>query len=170
MPFSIESPRLKWHTLQVGLEDLNTDVIVMLNSCESAGAVATNDRQKSKKRFEIIAASGAPGLSVSTDFTDILVRELADRCRLTEDQSDAGIPRPPFTVSSLYTGILRRTVRKYYNKGRYNFESEQTYAKFKEAMTPVHFTLKEGVNQSSICLSPVVPFHDTEDLRHGPTT
>lgn len=81
LPPGPPSPSLDWSALQVGLERTDSDVLLLLDSCASAGSLGATSQFKTQEEgtTELIAACGfetrAPGPGPHS-FTNALIKEL----------------------------------------------------------------------------------------------
>jgi hypothetical protein len=73
-----ECPKLDWYALQVGLERTESDVLILLDACCSAGASNLSSGYDSNQggRTEIIAACGFDEVTNGESFTRVLIGEL----------------------------------------------------------------------------------------------
>jgi hypothetical protein len=73
-----ECPNLDWYALQVGLEHTESDVLILLDACCSAGASNLSSGYDSNQggRTEIIAACGFDETTHGESFTRVLIGEL----------------------------------------------------------------------------------------------
>ncbi len=80
---------------------MDSDILVFLDSCESAGAIYDTEEIKSRhKRFEMIVGSGVPGISYG--FLDYLIALLGARIK----------PNKIVTVADLYQSLLRSVINE----------------------------------------------------------
>ncbi|KAF4636649.1 hypothetical protein G7Y89_g1434 [Cudoniella acicularis] len=117
---------LDWMPFQAQLECMDSDFLIILDSCESAGAVFAKQYRNSRARTELIAGCGYPGLSYG--FTEPLRAVLHHGRELT--------------VLSLYTNLLRLVL--YDNHFKHLQNPEMMPA------TPVYINLTSGAEKPSI--------------------
>jgi hypothetical protein len=132
----IPSPYIYWETLSLNLQNLRSDVLVLLSSCDSAAAIAQKDPRVLGKRMEIITACGCQGVSHGNSFGGAIIEQLGDR-------TGNGI-RDPFKVSSLYSSILEHFVRL--NSRDPRFRSDKGLW---ECPTPVYINLSQNLKATS---------------------
>ncbi|PMD66828.1 uncharacterized protein K444DRAFT_624299 [Hyaloscypha bicolor E] len=86
---SRDSPTLDWYALQVGLERTESDVLILLHACCSAGASNLSHEPKLNRggRTEIIAACSFKSTTSDASFTKTLIGELK---RMAQNDSNFG--------------------------------------------------------------------------------
>jgi hypothetical protein len=84
---------------------MKSDVIVWMDSCDSAGAFRPTDSQGlSGHRMEIVSACGYPGKTQNARLGHFLIQELISKAKEAEVK--------PFTMASLYRSILGKYMQK----------------------------------------------------------
>lgn len=148
---------------------METDVLILIDSCSSGGTILSSQNSRSTGRTEIIAACsygcqtpsphGAP-----FEFTDALLKELEDRLRLNTQL--------PFTAASLHRGMSERLVEA----GRLQQASSHAspamevvsqvpagcrrYLSTLLPAMPVHFNICDDSSLPGIPLQPLFIDHD----------
>ena len=142
---TLRSPTVKWYAHGAMLENLKSDVLLLLDCCTAGGT--SGDATNGVK--EIIAACGfetwTPGVGPHS-FTGALIEELK---RLSTGR--------PFSIASLHSRILER-LRHWsvvYNAEDYCYVDEQGRAQDRERnKTPVYIALNKDTIFRSIQLTP----------------
>ena len=150
------SPTLDWYALQSGLEHAESDVLILLDSCASAGSSGGSKQLETQEggTTELLAAcgfeTGAPGPGPHS-FTNALIKELRDMSTLDF----------PFAVTMLHQRIVARLVD--YSP---QYSSVVPFASVlgsgqpppERRATPVYISLGRDFRQKSI---PLRSFHST---------
>ncbi len=137
------SPTLDWYALQSGLEHAESDVLILLDSCTSAGSSGGSKQFETQEggRTELLAACGfensAPGPGPHS-FTNALIRELRDMSTLNI----------PFAVNILHQRLIARLV---HYSPQYSSVSPRQRCPERHA-TPVYISLGQDFRQKSIPL------------------
>ena len=128
-------PSVSWGRFQLGLEAMNADVLIILDSCDGAAVVNTTNPANSNRKKEVIAAAGFPGTTYG--FAKHLIPVLYQLSNYREG----------FRVSELYRCILERAVLENHHR-----VSSSMGGNLKNPpTTPVHFPLGNA-NQLSILI------------------
>ena len=150
VPNKPPSPTLDWYALQSGLEHAESDVLILLDSCASAGSSGGSKQFETQEggTTELLAACGfetiAPGPGPHS-FTHALIEEL-------RDMSSQDVP---FAVNMLHQRIIARLV---HYSPQYSFVgpplwlpgSRQPPSELRA--TPVYISLGRDFRQQSIPL------------------
>ena len=108
------SPTLDWYALQSGLEHADSDVLILLDSCASAGSLSSSRQLDNPDggRTELLAACGFDAKALGPgphSFTNALIKELRVMSAW----------ETPFPVSILHQQIIHRLMQwsPYYSSG-----------------------------------------------------
>lgn len=148
-------PKLDWSTIQVILQNLNCDVLILLDTYNTASSIAasTSTNASSRGRTEIIAARGydtvTPGLSrdLSGQYLPTFSRALAMEQRLS-------LSPTPFSAAILYRGILERTVLG--NTITFPGFQQPFHMPLPTSPTPMQVILDNAWDRPSIPLQPAI--------------
>ena len=150
MPSKPPSPTLDWYALQSGLEHAESDVLILLDSCASAGSSGGSKQYEIQEggTTELISACGfetsAPGPGPHS-FTNALIAELRDMARMDT----------PFAVSILHQRIVSRLVHfspKYSSGLLPLWSMSQKQGHRERRATPVYISLCRETQAKSIHL------------------
>ena len=150
------SPTLDWYALQSGLEHAESDVLILLDSCASAGSSGGSKQFEIQEggTTELLAACGfetsAPGPGPHS-FTNALIKELRDMSALDF----------PFAVTMLHQRIVARLVDyspQYSSVVPFVSVLGSGQPPPERRATPVHISLGRDFRQKSI---PLRSFHST---------
>jgi len=144
--FTNQGSTFTWSAIQSKLQSMANDVLIILESCEAAGVVASTDIRNSRGRAEIIAACGhnvdshqPPRRTYKQrnflNFSSALTAELKEKAR--QNQS--------FTAASLHCDLLKRIIRHKTDLGH----NENPIP------TPVYIFAAGNLEDPSILVSPL---------------
>ncbi len=144
------SPTLDWYALQSGLEHAESDVLILLDSCASAGSSGGSKQFETQEggTTELLAACGfetvAPGPGRHS-FTNALIKELREMSTLDS----------PFAVNMLHQRIVARLVHyspQYASEGSPMWMLGPGQSPPEPRATPVYISLGRDFRQKSIPL------------------
>ena len=144
------SPTLDWYALQSGLEHAESDVLILLDSCASAGSSGGSKQSETQEggTTELLAACGfetvAPGPGPHS-FTNALIKELREMSTLDS----------PFAVNMLHQRIIARLVHyspQYTSEGPPMWTPGPGQSPLELRATPVYIFLGRDFRQKSIPL------------------
>ncbi|PVH82333.1 hypothetical protein DL98DRAFT_620367 [Cadophora sp. DSE1049] len=145
IPAQAWHPHVNWTTIQHELQRMDNDVLIILDSCASAGVVARTDATISRGKVEIIAACGydenarAPNCveMFATFFEPTFTRAMIDSLAASAQANS------PVTAASLQLGMVKTILTNVFRSG---------YKGFEVLPTAVHFTVGNDPAASSIPL------------------
>ena len=152
------SPTLDWYALQSGLEHAESDVLILLDSCASAGSSGGSKQFEIQEggTTELLAACGfetsAPGPGPHS-FTNALIKELRDLSTLDF----------PFAVTMLHQRIVARLVDyspQYSSVVPFVSVLGSGQSPPERRATPVYISLGRDFRQKSI---PLRSYHSTHN-------
>jgi len=135
-----QSPELDWIRISSRLQGLKSDVIVLMESCDSVAAFHPSERQGlSDHRMEIISACGYRGTASNTRFGDAIAFELSLKAKEAEAK--------PFTLASFYRCILGDYIQQHSGQPQ-----EHMTKNLKLYPTPIYINMGGELGSTSIPL------------------